>query len=66
MSCCPNCGSDELQELGDSSNAYCAECEEVVEPLDDAGDLGELWCDTCGDVRPIDDDGCCLRCGEPV
>ncbi|WP_424680882.1 hypothetical protein [Frateuria sp. YIM B11624] len=66
MSTCPNCGGEELQELGDSSNAYCTDCDEVVEPVDDAEALGEFWCDTCGDMRPVDDDLCCLRCGDHV
>jgi hypothetical protein len=65
MSQCPNCGSDELQELGDSSNAYCGDCGEVVEPVEEFEDEG-MWCDNCGDMRPVDDDLCCTRCGEHV
>jgi hypothetical protein len=66
MSVCPNCGSEELQELGDSSNAYCTECDEVVEPVEEGEDLGEMYCDNCADMRPVDDDLRCMRCGESV
>ncbi len=65
MSQCPQCGNEDLQELDGSSNAYCDECGEVVEPVGE-GEDGSMWCDNCGDMRPIDDDLCCLRCGEHV
>lgn len=61
MSRCPNCGTDELAEIDGSGNAFCIDCGEVVEPVED-GD-GEAWCMDCGDFRPVDDDGCCTRCG---
>lgn len=65
MSVCPICGGEELHELAGSSNAFCEDCSEVVEPTED-GDSEGMWCDTCGDMRPVDDDLCCMRCGEHV
>lgn len=64
MSRCPQCGTEELVEIENSSNAICPDCGEVVEPAGD--DEGEAWCDACGDFRSIDGDGCCNRCGHQV
>lgn len=69
MSRCPNCGDEGFDDL-DSDFHYCRSCDEFYEPNDDDGDGDadghEAWCDNCGDVRPVDDDGCCARCGEEV
>lgn len=62
MSRCPQCGTDELEDIAGSGNAYCPECGEVVEPADGEED-SEAWCDMCGDFRVADGDGCCARCG---
>lgn len=64
MSRCPQCGSEELQEIHDSGNAICMECGDVVEPA--GTDEGEAWCDACGDFRTLDGDGRCNRCGADV
>lgn len=61
MSKCPQCGTDELEDIAGSDNAYCPECGEVVEPAE--GDGEEAWCESCGDFRVADGDGCCARCG---
>lgn len=66
MCTCPNCGSEDLQEQGSSSSAYCVECDEVVEPVEESADLGEVYCDNCADMRPADDDLRCMHCGESV
>lgn len=66
MGVCPHCGNDDLRELSNSGNAFCDDCDEVVEPTDDDDSSGEMYCGNCGDHRPVDDDLCCLRCGEHV
>jgi hypothetical protein len=43
---CPSCGSEELVELAGSSNAYCPDCCEVVEPVE------------CVDYSPCANCGC--------
>lgn len=63
MSICPQCGGDDVHEFAFGSNVYCNECGEVVEPVE--SDL-ELWCYHCGDLRPMDESGCCVRCGETI
>lgn len=62
---CPHCGSEAFDGL-DSDFVYCDQCDELFNP-DDAEDAAdEVYCAVCGDWRPVDDSGCCMRCGEEV
>jgi len=70
-SICPSCGGAGFDGL-DSDFSYCEVCDEFFaasDSVDESGyvdDLGNLWCDVCADLRPVDDDLHCLRCGSRV
>lgn len=53
MAICPQCGSDDLEELTASSNMFCPECDEVVEPI-----TGERFDDDEDDDMFEDDEDC--------
>lgn len=61
---CPFCGNDELFEIQGSSNAFCGECCDVVEPTDDSdlSDSGRWACYNCSGDNS-DDESDCHACG---
>lgn len=60
---CPQCGSEDLDDIPQSSNFYCNVCDEVVEPIEVDDFSDQCWvCYGCGESNTDFDDACDL-CG---